>query len=87
VGAVGCLLVVAGLSATVLLVVMPRFGLLAGMVALIVHSIPEASVLTWDLLRRHGSTVWFPLALVLFRAGVGIARAPGGRGLVHQRAA
>ena len=69
----------AAASTVLVLVVLLRVGLLAAMVTLIVHSTLEASVMTWDLLRWPGSTAWFPLALVLGLAGIGLARALAGR--------
>jgi len=66
-------------STVLLLLVLLRVGLLAGMVGLIVHSTLQASVLTWDLLRWPGNTAWLPLALVLGLGATGLVRALAGR--------
>jgi serine/threonine-protein kinase len=72
-------LVFAAVSTVFVLVVLLRVGLLAAMVALIVHSTLEASVMTWDLLHWPGSTAWFPMALVLALGGFGLSRALVGK--------
>jgi uncharacterized membrane protein len=76
---VGLNIALSGLSALLLLLVLMRFGLLAAMVAQMVHSTLQASVLGWHLLSWPGNTAWFAIVLVLGLGGIGFWRALAGR--------